>query len=52
MNMQMINSSMSICTVEDSIAKVMFFLKTKNNFDSFFSIEANYFKKGAIDSFL
>lgn len=32
----MINSSMSKCTVEDSKAKVLFFLNMRNNFHFFF----------------
>jgi len=41
MNIQMINSSMRICTVEDSLTKVVFFLKKQNNFDTFFQIEVH-----------
>jgi|LFRM01.1.fsa_nt_gb hypothetical protein len=48
MNIQMINSSMSLCTVEDSFTKVVFFLKKRNNFKTFFQIEAIYTTKRGI----
>jgi|GEM_PF-3697231 hypothetical protein len=41
MNMQMINSSMSKFTVEDSKTKVTFFLKNRNNFALFFDRNRN-----------
>lgn len=37
----MINSSLNQFTVEDSLTKVVFFLKKQNNFVSFFEIEIN-----------